>query len=70
MSFIYICFVIVFLKVMSVLLFRQYPVKFTISNIAYYCLEWPGNVENSSDKRKKKSLNWFHQTLILVFLKK
>jgi len=37
----------------SVLLLRREMVKFTVSYITYFCLNWPGIVENSSDKRTK-----------------
>ena len=37
----------------SVLLFRLWPVKVTVSNITYYRLKWPGIFENSTGKETK-----------------
>lgn len=37
----------------SVLLLRREMVKFTVSYITYFCLNWPGIVKNLTGKRKK-----------------
>ena len=44
-------------------------VKFTVSNITYYCLKWPGIVENSTVKTKIAVL-LFYRTLVHVFRRK